>query len=119
SGLEAGSVDLLLAAQCAHWFDLPRFDAEVRRVLRSGGLVALVGYRLVDIDPAVDAVVAWYADERVGRWWPEGRRSLDGRYAALNLSLPEEPPLEVEMTARWSLDHLLGYLGTWSSTKRC
>jgi len=28
-----------------------------------------------------------------------------------------EPP-KFEMTAQWNLDHLLGYLRTWSSTQR-
>ena len=39
---EPGSVDLVTAAQAAHWFDLPAFFAEVRRVLRPGGVVALL-----------------------------------------------------------------------------
>lgn len=38
------SCDLILAAQAAHWFDPARFGAEVRRVLRPGGIVAAIGY---------------------------------------------------------------------------
>jgi ubiquinone/menaquinone biosynthesis C-methylase UbiE len=40
-GLEPQSVDLVTAAQALHWFDLDRFYAEVRRVLRPGGLLAV------------------------------------------------------------------------------
>src|SRR5882672_11427376 len=34
SGLESASCDLVTVAQALHWFDLPRFYAEARRVLR-------------------------------------------------------------------------------------
>jgi ubiquinone/menaquinone biosynthesis C-methylase UbiE len=41
SGLDARSVDLVSVAQAAHWFELPRFFAEARRVLKPGGVLAL------------------------------------------------------------------------------
>jgi ubiquinone/menaquinone biosynthesis C-methylase UbiE len=34
SGLESGTVDLIMVAQALHWFDLDRFYAEARRVLK-------------------------------------------------------------------------------------
>ena len=42
--LEDSSVDLVTAAQSAHWFSLPDFYAEARRVGRDGALIALVSY---------------------------------------------------------------------------
>jgi len=42
TGLAAGSADLVLAAQAFHWFDAARTRQEWRRILRSGGWVALV-----------------------------------------------------------------------------
>lgn len=41
-GIEASSVDLVTAAQAFHWFDPPRARAEMTRVLRAPGWVALV-----------------------------------------------------------------------------
>ncbi|MEY4581339.1 MAG: hypothetical protein RL701_6042, partial [Pseudomonadota bacterium] len=38
------SVDLVTAAQAAHWFDRPAFYQEVERVLRPGGVIALWTY---------------------------------------------------------------------------
>jgi ubiquinone/menaquinone biosynthesis C-methylase UbiE len=35
-GLADGSVDLVVAAQAAHWFDRPAFYGEARRVARPG-----------------------------------------------------------------------------------
>ena len=42
TGLAAASVELVLAAQAFHWFDVARARAEFRRILRPGGAVALV-----------------------------------------------------------------------------
>jgi SAM-dependent methyltransferase len=42
TGLAAGSVDLVLAAQAFHWFDPLAFRAESRRILRDGGWAALL-----------------------------------------------------------------------------
>lgn len=40
--LPASSVELVTAAQAFHWFDVARTRAEFRRILRSGGHVALI-----------------------------------------------------------------------------
>ena len=50
SGLADASVDLAVSAQAAHWFDLPAYYAEVRRVARKGALVAQSVYNLVEVD---------------------------------------------------------------------
>ncbi len=50
--LEGNSIDLVTAAQAFHWFDLPRAGAEMRRILKPGGRVALVwNDRSLDADP--------------------------------------------------------------------
>src|SRR5882672_9881793 len=67
------SVDLVTVAQAAHWFDRPKFYAEVKRVLRPGGVVALWTYGLCVIDPAIDAVVFRFYHGPVGPYWPPER----------------------------------------------
>jgi SAM-dependent methyltransferase len=42
TGLAPASVHLITAAQCAHWWDMPRARVECQRVLVPGGQVALV-----------------------------------------------------------------------------
>lgn len=42
TGLAAGSVDLVIAAQAFHWFDPERFRTESLRILRPGGWSALI-----------------------------------------------------------------------------
>jgi SAM-dependent methyltransferase len=58
--LDDGSVDLVTVAQAFHWFDGDAALAEIHRVLRPGGRLALVWNRRVEDAPlnlAVDAIV--------------------------------------------------------------
>jgi SAM-dependent methyltransferase len=55
-----GSVDLVTVAQAFHWFDGDAALAEIHRVLRPGGRLALIWNRRVEDDPvnvAFDAIV--------------------------------------------------------------
>lgn len=116
SGLEAGRVDLVVAAQAAHWFDLPRFYAEVRRVARGPqSVVALVTYSFHTVAPAVDEVVSRFALKTLAPWWPPERRHVDAGYASLDFPFArlEAPPLK--LTADWDCAQVLGYVRTWSA----
>jgi SAM-dependent methyltransferase len=42
TGLDAASIDVVTAGQCWHWFDADAAAAELARVLRPGGLIAIV-----------------------------------------------------------------------------
>ncbi len=81
SGLPDASADLVTAAQAAHWFDLAAFYAEVRRVLRPGGVVALWCYGAATCThPQVDAALRWFYAERGGRCGPPERAPPDIRW---------------------------------------
>src|SRR6185436_12993382 len=84
SGLSAASIALVAAAQAAHWFDWPRFLAEVERVAVPGAEIERFHH-----------VVA-------GPYWPAGRRHVENGYRDLVMPWPavEAPPLE--MTAAWT-----------------
>jgi SAM-dependent methyltransferase len=117
--LRAGTVDLVAAAQAAHWFDHDRFHAECRRVLAPGGVVAVWCYEKFRVDPAIDAVVDDFYDNVVGADWPPERRYVAEGYRSLPFPWREElaPPFEIEVD--WDLAQLMGYLATWSAVQRC
>lgn len=114
-----GCADLLAVAQAAHWFDFTRFYAEVRRVLRPGGVCALWTYEKFRVDADVDAIVdAFYANV-IGPYWPPERRHVERGYCSLPFPFEEivAPPFTLEND--WSLDGTIAYLGTWSAVQRC
>ena len=117
SGIESATTDLIMVAQALHWFDLDSFYGEVRRVLKPEGVLAASAYNLLHIEKAIDEVVNRYYHEVVGPFWPPERRLVE-QFADLPFPFHEIAAPKFEMTAQWSLDHLLGYLRTWSSTQR-
>ena len=117
SGLPDASVDLAVAAQAAHWFDWPRFVAEAGRVVRPGGLVALVSYRNADLGGDIGALLLDFYQE-IDPYWPSGRAHVNNQYRDLVLPWPALPAPPLEMTATWTRDELIGYITTWSATAR-
>ncbi|HWN64854.1 MAG TPA: class I SAM-dependent methyltransferase [Candidatus Binatus sp.] len=118
SGLESGTIDLIMVAQALHWFDLDRFYAEAKRVLKPRGVFAASAYRFLHITPAVnDLVNRRYYSEIVGLFWP-AERALIMNFEEIPFPFPEQETPAFEMKVDWTLDHLLGYLRSWSATQR-
>jgi ubiquinone/menaquinone biosynthesis C-methylase UbiE len=117
SGIGAETIDLITIAQALHWFELERFYAEVRRVLKQEGVIAASAYNLLHVEPAIDAVINHYYFDIVGPYWPP-ERALVEKFEELPFPFPEIAAPAFEMTADWKVEHLLGYLRTWSATQR-
>jgi SAM-dependent methyltransferase len=119
SGLADGSADLIGVAQAVHWFDFPRFYAEVRRVLKPGGVLAAWAYQHTRIDPAVDEILRAYTDETLGPYWPARIQFTNEHYRTIPFPFEElEPPEAFEAEASWDLEELVGYLWSWSAAHR-
>jgi SAM-dependent methyltransferase len=118
SGLDPASVDLVSVAQAMHWFDVPRFHAEVRRVARPDAVVAVWGYGRLTVAPEIDAVLEQFHDDVVGPFWPPERRHIDDQYARLAWPFRslDAPPFEIR--TKLGVEDLVGYLGTWSAVRR-
>jgi SAM-dependent methyltransferase len=117
SGIESETIDLIMVAQALHWFELDRFYTEVCRVLKPNGVLAASAYNLLQVEKRVDDVVNRFYNEVVGPFWPP-ERGLVEQFANLPFPFQEIDTPRFKMTAHWNLDHLLGYLRTWSSTQR-
>lgn len=110
--------DLIVVAQAIHWFDFDRFYAEVRRVIKPGGILAVLGYNLFSTDSAdLDQVVRHFYTDTVGPYWDPERRHIDNAYRDIPFPFEERPVPEFSMAYRWTFDALTGYLGTWSAVQ--
>jgi SAM-dependent methyltransferase len=117
SGLPNRSADLVTAAQAVHWFDRPRFWAEVRRVLRPRGVIAVWTYVLLEIAPEIDEIVRRFYGETVGPFWPAERRLTEERYRTIDFPFAEFPVPNFEIAERVTLEDTAGYIRTWSATR--
>jgi len=118
SPLKNASCDLLTVAQAAHWFDHERFNADARRVVKSGGAVVVWTYDRVETAAHIDPIIDHFYRDVVGSYWPPERRWVEDQYRSLPFAFEEiaTPPMWLEM--RWTLEQYLGYVGTWSAVQR-
>lgn len=112
------TVDLVTAAQAAHWFDRPKFYAEVKRALRPGGVVALWSYWLARVNPEIDRVVDRFYSETTGPYWPPERAHIESRYREFEFPFAELPFPPFVITREWTADELVGFLASWSAVDR-
>lgn len=118
SGLVEHSIDLVTVAQAAHWFDLPRFYAEVARVLKPVGVLALWGYGRMVLPGKMDTPFQRFYAETVGPYWPPERALIDDAYRGLDFPFTEIEAPAFHIEVAWSLPRLMDYLSTWSAVKR-
>jgi len=117
SGLQSGSFDLVMVAQALHWLNYDRFYPEVRRVLKNNGVFAASAYNLLHTERPVEEIIRRYYYEIVGPYWPP-ERALIEQFSKIKFPFPELQMPEFEIVAEWNLEHLTGYLRSWSSTQR-
>ena len=117
SRIDSKTIDLLTIAQALHWFDLDRFYAEATRVLKRQGVIAAWAYNLLRTAPPIDAVVNHYYSNVVGAFWP-AERVLVEKFDQLPFPFAEIATPLFDMVTDWNVEHLLGYLRTWSATQR-
>jgi len=111
------SADLITVSAAIHWFDLPRFYAEVRRVARPGAILAAWSYFQSRIDPAIDAELIRFADEVVGPLWDPGIQLNRDAYRSLDFPFEREPWPALYAEGRMRLEDLFEFMRTWSASQ--
>jgi hypothetical protein len=115
--LPDGSASLITAAQAAHWFDLPAFYREVRRVGTPGAVVALISYGVLTLEPRLDARFQTFYRDEIGPYWPPERKLVDTGYATIDFPFAELAAPALDIRLDWHLNEFIGYLLTWSAVR--
>lgn len=111
------SVDLITVGTAVHWFDFDRFYAEVRRAGKPGAILAVWTYHLPVIAPRVDECIGrFYA--MLDGYWPERFHYLAEKYRGLPFPFEELAAPTLSMEAEWDLDAMVGFMASWSATRR-
>jgi len=117
-GLETGSADLVTVAQAVHWFDFDKFYAEVKRVLKPNGFLAVWTYGLPEISPQVDDAIKRIYFDVLSGFWTERIRYVEEQYRTLPFPFEEVTPPVFAMETTWDRNQLMGFLDSWSATQK-
>lgn len=112
------SASLITAAQAAHWFDLPVFYNEVRRIAERGAVLALISYGVLGLEGELGKRFAQFYWQEIGPYWPAERKLVDEGYQTL--AFPFEPVTAPALSIKldWDLPAFLGYVSTWSAVRK-
>lgn len=109
--------DLVIVAQAIHWFDFERFYQEVRRTSKKHALICVLGYGKLEISEPIDRIITHFYENVIGQYWDKERRYVDESYKTIPFPFAEiETPTFVNLQ-HWTLQHLMGYLSTWSAVQ--
>jgi ubiquinone/menaquinone biosynthesis C-methylase UbiE len=109
--------DLIVVAQAIHWFDFDKFYEEVVRTAKDNALFCVVGYEKLKISDQIDNVIANFYCKTIGKYWDKERKYIDENYKTIPFPFEEIPTPKFTITQHWTIEHLIGYLNTWSAVK--
>lgn len=118
TNFSSNQFDLIAIAQAIHWFDFEAFYREVKRTLKQGGVIVIVGYGLVRVNKEIDLIIDRFYHEIVGPYWDLERRYVDEAYSTIPFPFEEviDTP-QIKLESDMSLEQLLGYLNSWSAVQ--
>lgn len=116
--MEESAINLITVAQAAHWFKLDAFYAEVHRVAKTNGVLAIWGYGLLSINKKFDEELSRFYKKNIGHYWNVERKFIDDSYKTLPFPFKEISTPEFRMTKQWTISELSGYLSTWSAVQK-
>ncbi|MBZ0184824.1 MAG: class I SAM-dependent methyltransferase [Candidatus Obscuribacterales bacterium] len=116
SGFPEASIDLISVANAIHWFDLPGFFKEAKRVLKPGGIVAAWCYENFEIEESVKHAFVSLYDEIKDYWAPQ-LDHVRSHYKTIDMPFHSIEPPDLEMKSEWDLAQCLGYLSSWSAVQ--
>lgn len=110
--------DLVTVGQAIHWFNIPEFYKEAIRVAKPGAVIAVWGYSLLSVTPAIDQLVFDFYKNVIGPYWDPERKLVDEQYSTIPFPFEEIPTPEFSFSFQWTLAELQGYLTTWSAVQK-
>jgi len=109
--------DLITVAQAIHWFDFEKFYAEAIRTAKDNAIIAVIGYGRLSISKNIDPVIDNFYFNTIGNFWDAERKYIDEEYRTIPFPFKELQCPNFSIRVNWNLEHLIGYLNTWSAVK--
>ncbi len=110
-------VDLVVAAQAAHWFDLPTFYEQVKKIGNEHSLLALISYGVLSLEGDIGERFAEFYWKEIHQFWPPERKHIEQGYQSFDFPFEEQSLPELYIYRSWTTAELLGYVETWSAVR--
>jgi SAM-dependent methyltransferase len=117
TAFEKNQFDLITVGQAIHWFNFNEFYREVKRTLKPNGIICILGYGKFYSTKEIDSIVNHFYDNIIGKYWDSERRYIDEKYLTIPFPFKEIICPEIVNSFQWDLNHLIGYISTWSAVK--
>jgi len=120
SSLQDKSVDLVTIAAALHWFAGKDFYDEVKRVLKPNGVIAAWSYGppMAFTDDAMNECFQTFYRKTLAPLLPQEVHHIFQNYKSLPFPFKEVEPPALSINLSWSMGDMMGYLRTWSATKK-
>lgn len=112
-----GSADLVVSMQALHFFDRAAHLAEVRRVLRPGGVLAALAWGEMRLPGPVAAHLAPLG-RALSAFWEPGRAAVVAGYPDLCFEAAALALPEAAMARAMTMTQILAEVGGWSAARR-
>ena len=110
--------DLITVAQAYHWFNFKAFEQEVIRVGKTGSIIAIWGYNLINTpNEKINNAGGSFYTKVVGPYWDPERKYVEENYDTVPFNFPMISSKMFSIESNWSRDDLSGYLQSWSAVQ--
>ncbi len=111
------NVDAHSGALLVHWFNFNDFYTEVKRTIKPNGIIAVIGYGLIETDKDTNEIISRFYKNILGSFWDKERKYIDENYQTIPFPFNEiESPI-LYNTFEWTFEQLIGYFETWSAVQ--
>ncbi|EGC30491.1 hypothetical protein DICPUDRAFT_157783 [Dictyostelium purpureum] len=111
------SVDLITVAQAAHWFNLPVFYDETKRLLKNDGSLIIWSYGLMNItnNDAAQKIHQNHYYKTIGnQYWAPERKYIDDEYRDIKPTYENTTRKTISLPKKMSINDFVGYYSSWS-----
>ena len=99
------------------FFNFDKFYTAAKRMLKPGGLIAVIGYGLISVNDSVDPWLLHFYKNITGPYWDKERKYIDENYQTIPFPFREIKTPTFEMQFEWTSEILLGFLSSWSAVQ--
>ena len=89
----------------------------MNRTLKDKGLLAVIGYGLLQVEPEIDKVILNFDEVIIASSWDKERKYIDENYRTIPFPYKEIESPAFENKFEWKFEHLIGFLNSWSAVK--